>query len=105
MTPLINFFYSITKWIRANFELLFWIVALTALFFLSENKSDSSLCVFSLLGFGHCPGCGIGHAIHYALRLDITASFQHHPMGIFAVIVIFIRIKQLFYPTNNAYET
>ena len=91
-------------WIRKHVELLFWVVALTALFFLPENKTATSLCLSGLLGFGHCMGCGIGHAIHYALRLDFVASFHHHPLGIFGVMVIFIRIKQLVYPVNNAYE-
>lgn len=96
---------SVLKWFRRNFELLCWITALVALYFLSENTTDTSLCFFSLLGIGHCPGCGIGHAIHYALHLQIAASFRHHPLGIFAVIVIFIRIKQLLYPLKSIYET
>ncbi len=91
-------------WIRKHIELLFWVVALTALFFLPENKAATSLCLSGLLGLGHCMGCGIGHAIHYALRLDFAASFHHHPLGIFGVMVIFSRIKQLVYPVNNAYE-
>jgi hypothetical protein len=98
-------FTHIIKWIRNHFELLFWVAALTALFFLPENKTDSSLCVFSLLGFGHCPGCGLGHAIHYALRAEFALSFQHHPLGIFGVMVIFIRIKQLTKTVKPLYET
>ena len=85
-------------------ELLFWAAALVILFFLPEQKTDTSLCVFSWLGFGHCPGCGIGHSIHYALRLNIPASFQHHPMGIFAIVVIFNRINQLLHPATKLYE-
>ena len=95
---------KITKWFWNHFELLFWLFAIAALFFLPENKPDTSLCISGLLGLGHCPGCGIGHSIHYALHLHFTASFQHHPMGIIGVLVIFIRIKQLRYPVNNAYE-
>jgi len=96
---------KIVQRLRKHFELLCWITALIVLFFLSENQTDSSLCIFSLLGFGHCPGCGIGHAIHYALHLKLAVSFQHHPLGIFAVIVIFIRIKQLIYPVKSTYES
>ena len=93
------------KWAYARLELLFWIAALITLFFLDEQKSESSLCVFTWLGFPHCPGCGIGHSIHYALRLNLSASFHHHPMGIMGVIIIFIRLKQLLYPKNKTYET
>jgi hypothetical protein len=96
---------SVLKWFRNNLELLCWITALVALFFLPENKTGTSFCLSTLLGLGHCPGCGIGHSIHYALHLQIATSFQHHPLGIFAVIVIFIRIKQLLYPVKSTYET
>ncbi len=95
---------TIAKWLLAHVELVFWITALTTLFFLPVNKAASSLCVFSLLGLGHCPGCGIGHAIHYALYLDLKTSFSYHPMGIPAVIIIFMRIRQLFNPTIHPYE-
>lgn len=85
----------IAQWIIKNLELLFWFSALMALFFLPVTKSETSLCVFSLLGFGKCPGCGIGHSIHYALRADFASSFYHHPLGILAVLVIFNRIRVL----------
>ncbi len=86
-----------------HFELLCWIGALVLLFFIPENKSDSSLCVFSALGFGKCPGCGIGHAIHFALKAEFIESFKHHPLGIFAVLVIFNRIRLLI-KQNNKHE-
>jgi len=95
---------SVAKWMYEHLELLFWIAALIVLFFLPVEKSESSLCVFSWLGFGQCPGCGMGHAIHYALRLDLSASFTHHPAGIPGVIIIFSRMKQLLYPPKPTYE-
>ena len=102
-TVLIHIRY-VAKWMYEHLELLFWIAALIVLFFLPAEKSESSLCIFSWLGFGQCPGCGIGHAIHYALRLHLSASFAHHPMGIPGVIIIFIRIKKLLYPPKPTYE-
>ena len=89
---------------KNHLELLFWTPALVVLYFLPVSAPQTSLCVFSLLGIGHCPGCGIGHAIHYALHFDITASFHAHFMGIPAVIIIFIRIKQLIFQITPAYE-
>ena len=100
-----NNFHLLKKWMRKHFELLFWVATLIILFFLPVQKSETSLCAFSLLGFGKCPGCGIGHAIHYALRLDLPASFHYHPMGILAVMIIFRRIKQLIYPITQNNET
>lgn len=85
-------------------EIFFWLAALAALFFLPVHRSATSLCIFSLLGFGHCPGCGIGHAMHYAMHLQFARSFQEHPLGIFGVMIIFMRIKQLFLYKTPAYE-
>lgn len=85
-------------WIVSHAELVFWLAALTLLFFLPESKDAVSLCPLRLFGFGRCPGCGIGHSIHYALRLHPALSFAAHPLGIFGVIVIFSRIKQLLKP-------
>lgn len=87
--------------IRQHFELLCWTGALLALFFLSETKSETSLCVFTAVGFGHCPGCGIGHAIHFALRGQLVESFNHHPLGIFAVLIIFNRARILLKQKNK----
>lgn len=78
------------------FELLFWITALVLLFFMEVNPSAPTLCIFRWLNIGHCPGCGLGHAIHYALHLQVGISFQQHPLGIAAVLIILNRIKQLF---------
>lgn len=104
MNLLLTIIYKSSKWVRRNFELLGWIAGLTVLFFLPEGIHETSLCMFSLLGFGHCPGCGIGHAIHYALQLNFSLSFQYHPLGIPAVIIIFMRINRLLYQTNRLYE-
>lgn len=98
-------FSKTVKWLRKQLEPGFWLAALTVLFLLPENISERSLCVFSLLGFEHCPGCGIGHSMHYALHLQFSLSFHHHPLGIFGVLVIFNRLKQLIYPAKTAYET
>lgn len=80
-------------------------MALILLFFLPGYEKGQSLCVSTLLGLGKCPGCGIGHAIHDALHLRFARSFQQHPMGIFAVIIIFIRIKQIITHTLTTHET
>mgnify|MGYP003384019009 CR=1 FL=1 len=93
------------RWCRARTELLFWLMALLLLFFLPVGGTGISLCAFEWIGFPGCPGCGIGHAIHHALHLNLRDSFSSHPMGIPAVIIIFIRIKQLLYPTNQTNET
>ena len=84
-----------------HFEVTVWIIGMIILFFMNVDN-ETSLCLFRFIGFTHCPGCGIGHAIHDALHFRFSSSFAHHPLGIPAVIIIFIRIKQLlFTPKTN----
>ncbi len=92
------------KLFRHN-ELFFWIIAILLLYFLPGYKEGQSLCISTLIGLGRCPGCGIGHAIHDALHLRFASSFHHHPLGIFAIIIIFIRLKQLTHLLLKNHET
>ncbi|NOX85870.1 MAG: DUF2752 domain-containing protein [Chlorobi bacterium] len=78
-----------------NFELFFWIGALLSLFFMEPAGDHFSLCPLKNMGFEYCPGCGLGHSIHYAMRLDIADSFTNHPLGIFGLVVIILRIYKL----------
>ena len=86
----------ILKKASKHFEVTAWITGIILLFLLN-TESDRTLCFFRFIGLTHCPGCGIGHAIHDALHLQLSTSFAHHPLGIPAVIIIFIRIKQLLF--------
>jgi len=92
---MISTIHKIRLWLFLHFELLCWVTALVVLFFLPENKTETSLCVFSLLGFGKCWGCGLGHAMHYAMRAEWMESIKHHYLGILAVIILLNRIRQL----------
>ena len=83
------------KRFNKHFELVFWVSALILLFFMNPQDNEHSLCLFHWLGFDWCPGCGIGHAIHAALHFQFINSFQQHPMGIVALIIIINRIKHL----------
>lgn len=76
-------------------ELLFWTGSLTALFFMPVSGQHFSLCVLSALGFSWCPGCGLGHSVHYYLHLDFARGWHEHYLGAFALIVILYRIFQL----------
>lgn len=45
-------------------------------------EAGPNFCVFRMLTGVPCPGCGMGHALVYALRGDLSASFAAHPLGI-----------------------
>jgi hypothetical protein len=44
--------------------------------------SGVTLCPFKLLTGHDCPGCGMGHAVVFAMRGDFAASFHAHPLGL-----------------------
>jgi len=81
--------------LRRNAELMIWIIALLCLYFLDAQSGQPGLCVFKWVGFGSCPGCGIGHAIHAAMHFQWNISFAAHPFGIPALGIILYRIFQL----------
>lgn len=81
--------------LRSNFELLFWIAALTALAFSDPAQTHYVLCPIKRLGFSWCPGCGIGHAISWLFHGDIRASFHAHWFGMPALGILLYRVYQL----------
>jgi hypothetical protein len=87
------------KAITKNFELIFWLTAVTSLaFFDPAGQSHFTLCVFKLMGITWCPGCGIGHAISWLLHGNLQASWHAHWLGVPALAVIFHRIYCLIVP-------
>ena len=70
-----------------------WIAGLIFLFFLHDpTGSHFTICPLKNLGFDFCPGCGLGNSISFLFRGDLISSFHSHPLGIFALIIITIRI-------------
>lgn len=80
---------------KLNIELLFWISGLIWLFIDNPHENHFSFCPIKNLGFSFCPGCGLGHAISFLFHGNLQQSFDSHPLGIFALIVIIARIFTL----------
>ncbi|NCT94566.1 MAG: DUF2752 domain-containing protein [Chitinophagaceae bacterium] len=85
------------KYLLQHSELIVWVSGLVLLYYMPET-GGTSLCPSVWLGFGNCPGCGIGHAIRNTLHGHISTGFGQHFMGPFAVIIILHRIIQLTKP-------
>ncbi|MGJ7031838.1 DUF2752 domain-containing protein [Niabella hirudinis] len=83
-------------------EAFTWTGALILLFFMNTNSSFS-LCPFKALGISWCPGCGIGHSIHYTLHLNFGAAWKEHPLGIPATAALIWQIIKSL-PTTNKYN-
>src|SRR5688500_7049188 len=60
-----------------------------------RHETHFTICPFYHLGFDFCPGCGLGRSISYFFHGEIILSLKSHPLGIFAVIVLSLRIINL----------
>jgi hypothetical protein len=84
-------------------EQVIWITALLLLFFWTPSEAETSLCILRFMGFQSCPGCGIGHSIHFALHFDFSEAWQHHFAGIPATVVMLFKIFGFLIPSNNKF--
>ncbi|MBC5774165.1 DUF2752 domain-containing protein [Pontibacter sp. KCTC 32443] len=55
-----------------------------------------SFCPFSYV-LEWCPGCGLGHAIAWLARGELKASWEAHPLGVPAVLLLCWRSGQLLF--------
>ena len=89
---------------QINLEAFIWIVAL--IYFMLINPYQPKhldFCVFSLVGVENCPGCGLGKSISLLFHGEIIASFNSHPLGIPAVVLIIRRIIHLLKTKTNPF--
>ncbi|MBC9931574.1 DUF2752 domain-containing protein [Chitinophaga qingshengii] len=80
---------------KVNLELLAWPAGLLCLFLLDPAAGQSSLCLFKQAGIPFCPGCGLGHGIHFLLHGHWQEAIQHHWLSPVAVLILMYRIIQL----------
>ncbi|GAB4093863.1 DUF2752 domain-containing protein [Flaviaesturariibacter terrae] len=80
---------------------LLWGAALLALFLLDPTQDGPSLCLFRWVGLRSCPGCGLGHAVHYALRGQWSESLRAHWLGIPVAAALFYQAIQPLIPHNS----
>jgi hypothetical protein len=94
---MINVRKSLFKLIRTlNVEACFWIGGLCYLALIDPATGGHlNLCLHKWLGFDWCPGCGLGTSISYMLHGNLTGSFEAHPLGGIALVVITVRLIAL----------
>lgn len=81
---------------KLPWEALIWITGLLMLALYDPGEQDHiAICPLSLLGFEHCPGCGLGRSISLLFHGEWYQSFITHPLGFFAVIILSLRIINL----------
>ncbi len=81
---------------KIDIESLFWLSAFIYLSLINPyTPKHLDMCLFSLVGIDNCPGCGLGKSISMIFHGDFAASFNAHPLGIPAIILIVKRIYTL----------
>ncbi|WP_410682405.1 DUF2752 domain-containing protein [Chitinophaga filiformis] len=81
---------------HVNIELMIWPAALSLLFFMDPHQaSNASCCMLKRMGIPWCPGCGLGHSIHFLLHGEWRTCLKNHPLGPFAVLILTYRTFQL----------
>jgi len=94
----------IRLWKIIGFETAVWILGLFFLIFIHiPGETHFTICPFANLGFDFCPGCGLGNSISYLFRGELSLSFHSHPLGIFALIIITIRIITIIKNNRRRY--
>ena len=100
---------SIQEAFRKMFFLHFEWIALTTgliLMFLIDPASQApTLCPLDRLGFEYCPGTGLGTSVAYAARGELVSSFESHPAGIPAIIIMVLRIGSIFHRNYQISKT
>lgn len=78
------------------FEAGIWISGLIYLSTITPtDDAHFSICLLNILGLDFCPGCGLGKSVSYLFHGDVLSSFNSHPLGLFAIVVIGFRIYTL----------
>jgi hypothetical protein len=87
---------SFFRFLRFNLEAFIWLTALILLAFMNPENTQQTLCLWHHTGFDSCPGCGLGHSISAAFHGKILESFNFHPFGLFAILILVLRIVRVF---------
>jgi hypothetical protein len=82
------------NWRRSGLpEATCWVLGMLALVLMDPAGAHLfSLCPLSWVLEAGCPGCGLGHSIAFLFRGDWRASWEEHPLGMPALLILGWRI-------------
>lgn len=69
-----------------------WISALMLLAMVNVESNHFSICPLNNLGIDFCPGCGLGRSVHHLLNFNLYKSFNAHPLGSAALLILLSRV-------------
>ncbi|RFS23484.1 DUF2752 domain-containing protein [Chitinophaga silvatica] len=79
---------------KLNIELIAWALGIVILYNVNP-ESSFTICPLAIIGFKFCPGCGLGHGIHFFLHGQWTAAIQHHWLSPVVALTLCYRIIEL----------
>ncbi|MEO9886551.1 MAG: DUF2752 domain-containing protein [Balneola sp.] len=84
------------KKIKPHIEWLAFLVGLILMATLDPTIQGTSFCLFDFIGIGFCPGEGLGHSIAWFFRGELGNAFEANLFGPFAVVILSMRILQIW---------
>jgi hypothetical protein len=83
-------------------EAAIWITGLTLVCLADPTKnSEVELCVFKIMGFSGCPGCGLGHALGFLARGELLLAVKSHWMSPAVAVILLTRIGGLVFRKSS----
>ncbi|MFM8771315.1 MAG: DUF2752 domain-containing protein [Candidatus Kapaibacterium sp.] len=77
-------------------EAAIWTSGLLVLaLFTPSLQGHATVCIPTLLGFDGCIGCGLGASIGQLFRGHLAASWETHPLGVPATVLLIGRVVHL----------
>ena len=72
---------------------------------LNPESTASTFCLFEKAGLSFCPGSGLGKSMAFTFRGNISESFQAHPAGAAAILIIMVRIGSILHRNKQSQQT
>lgn len=86
-----------------HFEWFILLSGLTAMALLNPYAESASFCIIDRMGFGFCPGTGLGRSIALLFRGEFSASLEMNILGIPALLIISSRVAKIWKRNLNIY--
>ena len=96
---------ALKRFVDFPLEAVVWTAGLTALALIDPAVDRGTICPLHALGFDYCPGCGLGRSVAFLFQGNPRESWNAHPLGAAAVLILTIRVisltKTFFYGKNH----
>jgi hypothetical protein len=82
--------------IKPHIEWVVFLCGLVLMGTMDPTVQGTSFCFFEFIGIEFCPGEGLGHSIAWLFRGEFNNAIEANLLGPIAVIVLSLRILQIW---------